>query len=234
MDDILHAAHSADERLLRTLAEQLKSPLYQIARHIELHQLTDEKLDISFIEHTANATMRLIDSYILSVGLQGSSEQLEPVSVSAVLHDAAHATYQLAKQYNCTIATDIGGPVRPVMAQKTRMRAAFESLLHASIMAAPAENKSHIVLGAKLQQQGVLAGVYGSHFEISPDALKRGRALFGSATNVLPSIALEAGAGVFIADALFTHIAEPLKPSRHHHLPGLAAQFLPSQQLALG
>lgn len=229
----MHAAHSADERLLRTLAEQLKSPLYQIARHIELHQLTDEALDISFIEHTANATMKLIDSYILSVGLPASSEQLEPVSVSAVLHDAAHAAHALAGQYNCTIATDISGPVRPVMAQKTRMRAAFESLLHASIMAAPVGEKSQIVLGAKLQQQGVLGGVYGNHFEISPDALRRGRALFGSATNVLPSLTTEAGAGVFIADALFAHIAEPLKPSRHNHIPGLAAQFMPSQQLAL-
>ena len=63
------AGFNGDEqvRLLRALAEQLKLPLIQIARGAELAHQQKDMSSYADISYTADMTLRLIDSYLLSV-----------------------------------------------------------------------------------------------------------------------------------------------------------------------
>ena len=79
------------ERLLQALAEQLKSPLLQIAYHAEAAQPDA----FTEIRTASDRALRLLDSYLLSINQQ--QLELEPVSVSSVLYDVAHALYPLAR-----------------------------------------------------------------------------------------------------------------------------------------
>src|SRR6266568_3187421 len=93
-----------EERLLRALAEQLKVPILQIARSAELAQTTGVGSTFKEIEYTADMTIKLIDSYLLSVRLQSlPTLEMQPVSVSAVLQDAAHYLSKLAYKYGCDL-----------------------------------------------------------------------------------------------------------------------------------
>lgn len=223
------------ERLLKALAEQLKLPLIQIAREAELAQITNNTSVLSSITYTADMALRLVDSYLLSVQLQAlPSLDIEPVSVSAVLQDTAHQLNQLAKQYNCDLQVNLKGKYQPVMAHRQSLEAAFASLGYAFIESATANTNRHVViLGAHQSVNGLVAGVYGNQQGINTDSFKRGKALFGTARQAIPTLSSTSSAGIFVANSLFTNMETPLHASRHNKLAGLAATLLPSRQLSL-
>lgn len=226
---------TASERLLRALAEQLKLPLLQIAREAELADSTQDISALGRISYTADMALRLVDSYLLSVQLQSlPSLELEPVSVSAVMQDAAQHLSKLAKQYDCDLEVHMAGRYQPVMAHRKSLEAAYTTLGQAFIESHPDTSHSHtVVFGAHRSQRGLVAGIFSSQEAANADALKRGRALFGTARQSLPGLSPMAGAGIFVADSLLSNIQAPLHPSRHNKLLGLAATLLPSQQLQL-
>lgn len=227
--------NSAQERLLRALAEQLKLPLLQIAREAELAKQTNDQSVLTSINYTADMALRLVDSYLLSVQLQALPMlELEPVSVSAVLQDTAHRLNQLAKEYHCDLEVHLSGKYEPVMAHRQSLEAAFSTLGYAFIEAVPrAEEKHRIILGAHRTRNGLVAGVFGSQEGLSSDMYKRGMALFGTARQSVPGLTPHAGAGIFVADSLLKNMQTPLHLSRHNKLSGLAATLIPSQQLQL-
>lgn len=225
-------SNDEQERLLRALAEQLKLPLMQIAREAELAQSTGSK-PYGSISYTADMALRLIDSYLLSVELQAMpSLQLEPVSISAILQDTAHTLDKLARQYDCDLQINLKGKYQPVMAHHKSLEHALVSLGYAFIESATPNKNSNIILGAHQSQSGLVVGVYGNSTNVTADALKRGKALFGTAKQAMPSLSASAGAGVFVANSLLTNLHAPLHTSRHNKLSGLASTLLPSQQLA--
>src|SRR6478672_5323110 len=105
-------------RLLLSVAEQLKAPLTVIARQMELAPLSKDGVDPKLVHSQATAALTLVDSYLLGVELMASQNalQLEPVSVSSMLVDAAHQLEQYAKQYDIDIELAIAGRYEPVMA----------------------------------------------------------------------------------------------------------------------
>lgn len=225
-------SNDQQERLLRALAEQLKMPLIQIARQAELANASKDASVLGSITYTADMALRLVDSYLLSVQLQAlPSLELEPVSVSAVLQDTAHALNQLAKQYDCDLQVDLKGKYQPVMAHRVTLEAAFATLGYAFIEAVTTDTRT-VILGAHQSNGGLVAGVYGEH-KLTTDAFKRGHALFGTARQAIPSLSSTSGAGIFVANSLLANIEAPLHNSRHNKLAGLAATLLPSQQLSL-
>jgi hypothetical protein len=224
-----------EERLLRALAEQLKSPFLQIAREAELAQGTEAGPVLKNIEYTADMAMRLIDSYLLSVRLQALPVlELEPVSLSSVLQDTAHRLNYLAKQYDCDLDVQISGKYGPVMAHRQSLEAAYISLGYTFIEASPpAEEKHHVVLAAHRSRGGLVAGVFGSQPGLSADTFHRAKALYGTAAQAIPNVSAHNGAGIFVANSLLETMASGLRVARHHKLSGLAATLLPSQQLQL-
>ncbi len=210
-------------------------PLLQIAREAEFATEVTEPHALRSISYTADMALRLVDSYLLSVQLQALPVlELEPVSVSAMLQDTAHRLNVLAKQYDCELEVHLSGKYEPVMAHRQSIEAAFATLGYSFIEATPASDKTHrVVLGAHRSHRSLVAGIYGNQPDLSADMYRRGKALFGTARQALPSMSPSAGAGIFVADSLLKNMDTPLHVSRHNSLAGLAATLSPSQQLSL-
>src|SRR5688572_27398590 len=120
------------DSLLLSVAEHLKVPLTTIARQAELGQLTGQPdlTDAAAIRTQAVAALTLVDSYLLGLELMSrhATLQLEPVSVSSTIMDAAHDLEQFARQYQVQLEVAIGGKFGPVMSHPNGLRAALLSL----------------------------------------------------------------------------------------------------------
>ena len=230
---------SKQERMLDVLAEQIKLPLMQIARLAELSQLkTSEATDLADIELTADSALRLIDSYLLSTKLARAQSylQLEPVSVSAVLHDTAQQLSKLAKQHDCELELHLAGRYEPVLAHRAGLEAALTSLGYAFIEAQSSKNYGQptvIKLAAHRSKTGIVAGLFGGDDNLSTNLYRRGRGLYGQARQPLSNLTASSGAGIFVADSLLASMSAKLRVAHHQKLIGLAATLLPSQQMVI-
>src|SRR3954464_4326859 len=113
-------------QLLRAVAEELKLPLTNIARRLELERLQAGAAGASLagLSVQANVALTLVDSYLL--GLQLAEEQgslaLEPVSVASTLTDTAHELQAFAKQHYVALEVAIAGRYEPVMAHHAGLK----------------------------------------------------------------------------------------------------------------
>lgn len=226
---------TADERLLRAVAEQLKIPLLQIARLAELAVVTGDQAQVQVMGYVADTALRLVDGFLLSAEHHGQQQlELEPVSVSSVLQDTAHRLTPLARQNNCDIELDLAGKYGPVMAHRESLESAFMLLGYSLIEARPATGRRHeVVLAAHRSSSGLVAGIFDNQLGLSADVFRRGRALYGSARQTLPTLSGANGASVFVADSLLAAMATPLHTARHNKRAGLAVTLRPSRQLQL-
>lgn len=227
----MSASVQAQERLLQALAEQLKLPLLQIARQAELAKADSHES----IRYIAEMSMQLIDGYLL--GIASTNQQileLEPVSVSSLLHDTAHKLQTLANEHNCDLEVQISGKYGPVMGHRPSMEAAF-TMLGYSIIESRVDTgeRQSLLFAAHRSQRGLVAGVFTDEGELTTDAFRRARALYGSARQPIPGMSSSTSAGIFVADTILTNMEAPLHVARHNKLAGLAATLLPSQQLQL-
>ena len=231
--------HFADERLLQLLAEQIKLPLLQIARQAELARTTENPLELlNTIEDTADSSLKLLDSYLLSLRLARAhaSIQLEPVSVAAVLNETAAGLSHLAKQYDCKLELHLSGRYEPIMAHRAGLEAALTSLGYVFIeaqSAAARDGRAVIKLAAHRGKTGIVAGMFANMDGLSADMFKRARHLFGQAHQPLTQLTAGSGAGVFVADSLLASMSARLRVAHHQKLSGLAATFATSSQLNL-
>jgi light-regulated signal transduction histidine kinase (bacteriophytochrome) len=219
------------QRLLVSVAEELKLPLLQIAREAELAQSDS----LSQIRATAEHALWLVDSLLLVQSVQREQLQLVPVTVSSVLYDVAHVLESIAKQYDCRLELDITGRYVPVLANRQLLESAFVGLGGALITAIQADTPSKRIvrLSAHKTKQGIVTGCFADSVGLSEVALEKGRKLYGKARQPLKDFSSQAGAGVFIADTLFSAMQTPLRIARHHGQQGLAVTLTPSSQLAL-
>lgn len=217
------------ESLFASLAEQVKLPLVQIRHAAETGQ-TD------IIDTTAQAALRLIDGYLLSVRLQQQGQlQLEPVSVSSLLYDVADELRPFAKLHNCEIELAVAGRYEPVMAEKQVLKAALLALGYGFIGATSVEGKQRPVIHLAVRRRGggMTTGVYSAGDGIHANLLKQARRLAGRAHQTLPGFTSESGAGVLIADRLLAQQGTAMHVSRMYGLQGLATTLSPSRQLSL-
>lgn len=227
----MSVATQTHERLLQTLAEQLKLPLMQIARQAELTGGDNNES----IRYTADMALQLIDGYLIGTALgRQQTLELEPVSISSLLHDTAHKLTRLARDYNCTIEVDLSGKYEPVMAHHASIQAAFTVLGYSLIESRIDNGKKHtLLLGTHRSRGGLVAGFFAEEPGLTADAYRRARALYGTARQPMPGVSAAASAGIFLADSILTSMEAPLHNARHRKLSGLAATLLPSKQLQL-
>jgi hypothetical protein len=226
------------QNLLLSVAEQIKMPLMQIARAAEYAQLTEQPADVGRIQATADMALHLLDSYVLGVRLASDSGHLfetEPVSISSVLYDVGSQLQPLAKAYDVKLDLHVGGKYGPVMAHRQGLQSALVSLGYALIEALPAIERPQLrlQLAAHRCRYGVVAGLYCEAEELSTEALRRGRALYGRARQPLTGVSATTGAGVFVADALLNAMQTQLTVSRHNRLRGLGTVLQPNPQMRL-
>lgn len=226
------------QRLLLSLAEQLKVPLLQITRQAELDSLKHSPKTLPGIRVTADSALKLIDSYVLGVQLatqENGCFEAEPVSISSVLYDAAAELSPFAKAYDVKLDLELSGRYGPVTANRHGLQAALVSLGFALIEALPALETSQLrlQLSAHRCRYGIVAGLYCDAQQLTTEALRQGRQLYGRARQPLVNVASGSAAGVFVADALLHGMDSRLTVSKHHKLYGLGAVLQPNPQMQL-
>jgi hypothetical protein len=224
------------QQLVLSVAQQLKLPLMQIARQVELADTS--AADFSNIQNVAEAALGLMDSYIIGVGLalqDKYSLEIEPVSVSSVLYDAGQQLQGIAKEYNVELELNITGKYGPVMAHRAGLQSALVSLGYALVEALPASGGSQLRLhlASHRCRYGIVAGLYSDIAGLSAEALRQGRRLHGRARQPLTGLSHTSGAGVFVADSILSAMHSGLRVSRHHRLYGLGVVLKPTNQLQL-
>lgn len=232
------AIKSDAQRLFIALAEQLKTPLTQIARSTELTKIDDlRQASLIDIESSAKTALNLIDSYLLSseIKLNQQSMLLEPLSVQLILQEAAHDLEPLSQQYNCQVLVkNIGRNCPPVMANAEGLKSAITSI--ASVFIESTQNlskkKRQISLVTHKLGDGVLTGVFSRANGLNNKALLDAEELYGRAK--MPFALLNnSGAGIFVAKSLVEALSSELKFSRYANQLGLAAILPVSKQLKL-
>lgn len=227
------------DRLFLALAEELKSPLLRIARHAELLALNGSSCDgVASMRMNADMTLQLLDSYLLSLQLSREPNAffaLQPVSVSAILHEAQGRLVDIAREYSVELELDIGGRFEPVMANDRALTAALVSLGYSLIEALPAmgTQQLRLQLAAHRTKYGIVAGMYCDAAALTPESLRRAQGLYGHTRQPFVGAISGSGAGIFVADAILHAMSSKLRVGRYQRQPGFAATFMPSQQLQL-
>ncbi len=226
------------QELLLSLAEQLKLPFMQIARHAEYGSAQKRVSTLTDIQTTADAALKLVDAYIMGVQLASQQDRIldmEPVTVSSVLYDASAELLPIARAYNVKLDMRIDGKFGPVMTNRQALQAALVSLGYALIEALPAADtpQLHLQFSAHRCRYGIVAGVYCDAQHLSAQTLRQGRKLYGQARQPLTYLSPSSGAGIFVADAILQSMQSDLTTSRHGNLRGLATILQPNPQLQL-
>jgi hypothetical protein len=225
-------------RLLLALAECMKTPLLKASRTAELARMTKDFTKIEDIEFVSDMGIDLIESYILSLKMQlaGDAMPLESVSLSATLHDVAHTLQKMDTSTSFDIELHIAGKYGPIMAHPKGLQTALLNIgkvLMNTHSEREGKERAILTLAARRTQRGIAAGIFTNIDGLDAKTFARARKLYGSAAQPLPQLTFESGAGIFIADSLLQSMESHLRVSHYKKLTGLAATFLPSQQLSL-
>jgi len=237
--DAQKIATDQQERLLISLADQLSQTFLHIARIAEAVPLGDEVKRLeqwSVVHDVAESAMLLTESYALNARLVQHliNPQLEPVTISSLLYDATQQLAPLAKRYGIELQIADLPKMSLIMSDRVVLQSALVSLGQVFI-AAEAENevKRPLQLAAHHSRYGIVAGLYAEGSELSTDAFRRSRALYGTARQPLSRLTSGPATGVFIADNLLHAIAAKLHVARYHNLTGLATTLPVCNQLQL-
>lgn len=235
----LPATSGLSEQLFLSLAEGLKLPLQHIARQAELGLLGNQRGgQLAYIQTSADATLQLLDSYLLSLRLSLEPDErfaVEQVCVPAVLYETRQQLAATAKQYGVELEVYVNGRYEPVMAHAHALQMALVSLGRALIEALPAmgTQQLRLQLAAHRSKYGIVAGMYCDAEELTPEVLRRAHELHGRVRQPLVSLSPASGAGLFVADAILQAMSSRLRVGRFQKQPGFAITLPPSKQLAL-
>ncbi len=223
------------QRLLLSLAEQLKLSLLQIERTAEVAKLTNDQTSFDQVSTLSDIGLQLVEQYTLSLRTEAQLD-IEPVSLAAVLHKTAHRLHKLAQLYNCDLELVIGRQVPLALANANQLEAAFTSLGSVLIEAQSSSRNSErplVTLAAHKNRWGLVAGFYGRSLNFNASNFQRGKSLYGRARQPLNQLVGSAGSGIFLADSLLRAMSLSLRPARYNRLSGLAATLPTSQQLMI-
>jgi signal transduction histidine kinase len=224
--------------LLNSVAEQLKLPLSNISRRTELARLTGEVsiADINTIHAQAQAALNLVDSYMLGLSIINNQEvlELEPVSVSSILIDTAHALSVYAKEYGVFLEIEIDGRYEPVVGNKIGLKAALSSLGYELISNQAAHTRSaHLTFAATKTKKGIITGIYSDYEALQSANWKKALELCGKARQPFAQLTAGTGAGIFVADTILQAMSSRLSVGKYKKQKGLACALQPSQQMQL-
>ena len=158
--------------------------------------------------------------------------KFEPVSVSEVLSDAAHALSKTAKIYDCNLNLKIEGKFAPVMSSKVEMQSAL-TLIGQTVIESNLIRNSEIFISAYRSGDRIIAGVFTSDLKITNESLRKAITSVGQVRQGLPDFSHSPVAGIYAADLLLSRLSSRLQIFHHNNLAGLAGNFVPSQQLSL-
>ncbi len=228
------------EKLFLSLADGMNNTMLQLALLSERavgssgHDQTNEWRTVHDI---SRAALQLLESYTLTMRLQGGSAEpeLEPIAVSSLMYDTAQLLEPYAKQLQVSVTIDMPSRLEPVISDRAILQAALLSLGHVFIAAqSEGDEPSGVIrLGAHKGRYGVVAGWYAKCNQLSARALGRARRLGGRVQQPYGELVGGSATGVFIADSLLTSLETKLHVARYHNATGLAATLPACRQLQL-
>ncbi len=233
---------SGEEKLFLVLAEQIARPFLQMSHLAELaersggSQSSAATAQWQTVQTLSQSSLQLVDGYALSLRLHAKLTplNLEPVTISSLLYDAAQQLEPFARQYGVRLELEPGPRATPVLADRSVLQSAMASLGQVFVLAqSEAEEHSPVWLAAHRSRYGVVAGLYGHSPQLGVDSLRRAHQLQGRAREPLQRLVSGPAAGVFVADALLGALSSRLHIARFHKLNGLATTLQPSQQLQI-
>jgi hypothetical protein len=227
------------ERLFLSLVEQLSRPFLQIARLSELQTAasgTETQPEWRLVQAIAGSSLQLVESYALSLRVNGQVTplELEPVTVSSLLYDTAQSLKPYAQHYAVELELEPGPKLQPILADRVVLQSAMTALGQVFVLSqAESEEPMPVRLAAHRSRYGVVAGLYGQAAGLGADSLRRAQQLHGTARQPLQRLVSGPAAGVFVADSLLKALSARLHVARYRNLTGLATTLQPSQQLQL-
>jgi hypothetical protein len=233
VQDFAVQSEGREIQLLRSVAEQLKTPLTIIARQVELAELGSSRpLDGAAIATQATTALTLVESYLLGLQLlQAQTElALEPVSVASMLVDVAHELSGFARQYGTGLELRIAGKYEPVMANPRGLKSALLSVGYALLEGYPLPNQT-LTLAVHRTPHGIVTGLYGDYEQLSSRQWRRALVLQGQAQQPFRALTSGSAAGIFVAQTILRAMTTSLRVGKHLNRHGLATTLQPSQQL---
>lgn len=236
----LEQADTSQTLLLRSVAEQLKTPLMYVARQAELSKTTrpaSPEQVFSTMQLHADMALKLVDSYLLGLAITNQQEtlDLEPVPLSAVLYDVAHDLTPIARQYNTDVELVLAGKYGQVMAHQAGLKAALYGLgFVLSEIVHPQKTRNRLQIAAHRSRQGIVTGFYidgAEQMQTELTHMRRTRGTFKR--QPFAQCVANTGAGVLVADAIFTAMQTRLRSGRFRSQQGLAVTLQQSKQLQL-
>lgn len=201
------------------LMRELKANLYHIARRAELGNYQVENIQAS-----AEQSLRLIDSFLLSAQVEYGQTQLdlEPLCIGSVLHEVAH-------DLNFEARIEVKAN-QPVMTN----RSALNGLLSAVGQVMGDISSDALILRSFIDRGGnVGVGVFAKKVELSAEDLKTSLELGGQAHMALARYSNKSGVMISVADNLARALGGSLEVKRMGSLRGFATILPRSDQLAL-
>lgn len=217
-------------RSLRALAYELKQPLIRIARQAEL----GDPAELIQIQQTAEQSLRLIDSYLLSAQTEYGqiALSLEPASTGSVLYEAWRQLRPQAEARGISLLVD-NRSHEPIMTNQ----AAIASILNACGMAMIGieykNSPPEVTLRSYKSRSGAIGVGLFSEAALTLTDLRQAFELQGRAHMPLARLHSSAHASLAIAGELCRAIGGTLAVKRMGSLSGFATELPRSEQLSL-
>ncbi len=220
--------------LHKTIAEDLKIPLIRILALLNLNKITG-RTDTKEIEIITEATLRLVDSYSLSVQLYNSQMNFvrEPVALKSVIYECQNNLVDFAKLQGVKTNLNIKKSTGLAIANKKVVKSIINSLAYSMLVVASIEPKPKLNYSVSKLKNKIEVGVFSSFNQLDEAGLNKIRSSYGRVKQVLPDVVQGATAGIMIADKLCNKLDTKLNVSKHQGMTGLVFSLNASNQLAL-
>lgn len=233
---------SDEEQLFVSLADGVSHTMLQLATLSEISMSTEKRSsatrgqDWRLVHDLTRSSLQLLESYTLTMRLQGGSAQpeLEPVAVTSLLYDTLHTLDPFAKQLSVALELDMPQRLEPVVSDRAILQSALLSLGQVFVLSqsqAEPQHPSVVRLSAHRGGYGIVAGWYGQGLQLTASALARARKMGGWAQQPYSELVSGPATGVFIADSLLSSVATKLHVARYHNAMGLAVTLPACRQL---
>ncbi len=232
-EDLQPAA--GQDRLLQALTYELKQPLIRIARQAEAGNVSE----FATIQQTAEQTLQLIDSYLLTAQTEYGqlSLNLSPVNTGAVMYDTLHSMEGQTVGQNISFVID-NRTQEPVMSHKPALAAILQVFgktlldLQKTNRQSSAAHPEVILRSYKTRRGAIGIGMF-SAAPLSQSDISQALELQGRAHLPLGRAGSSAHVSLAIADGLCRAIGGALHVKHMGKLNGLVTELPRSEQLSL-
>ncbi len=219
-----------DERVgLKALAFELKNTLVTIARSAELGDVRASRQ----IQQSAEQSLRLIDSYLLTARSEYGQVplELEPTIVGSILYDVSQELRVQAESYNVSLVVE-DRTDGPVMTHREALIAILHAFGAAIIRQGDPQRHNEVILRGYKTRNGKLGIGMFSDNPIHQEDLRRALELQGRAHMPLSVAGGQGHVSLLIAKHLCRAVGGTLSVKKMGALSGFATELPRSEQLS--